>query len=187
LLYIFYTTSPKICYTRTQAGKDDSMKVNYPERIEDTVTELKIIMSQQGTVATRQKVQALYLLKSGLSQSITDVSEVLGVHRITVQRWLKQYSDGGLSSLLKLGRTTGKPRAISSEIIAGISTKINADSCEFKSYKEIARWVKENYQVSVKSQTLHKQVRYRMKAKLKVPRRLSNKKDPAAAIEFKKN
>jgi hypothetical protein len=26
-----------------------------------------------------------------------------------------------------------------------------------------------------------------MKAKLKVPRRLSNKKDPAAAIEFKKH
>jgi len=66
------------------------MKVNYPERIEDTVTELKIIMSQQRTLTTRQKVQALYLLKSGLSQSITDVSEVLGVHRITVQRWLKQ-------------------------------------------------------------------------------------------------
>jgi putative transposase len=85
------------------------MKVNYPERIEDTVTELKIIMSQQRTVATRQKVQALYLLKSGLSQSITDVSEVLGVHRITVQRWLKQYSEGGLSSLLKLGQSTGRP------------------------------------------------------------------------------
>jgi len=76
-----YTTSPKICNNRTQARKDDSMKVNYPERIEDTVTELKIIMSQQRTVATRQKVQALYLLKSGFSQSITDVSEVLGVHR----------------------------------------------------------------------------------------------------------
>jgi putative transposase len=111
------------------------MKVNYPERIEETVTELKIIMSQQRTVTTRQKVQALYLLKSGLSQSITDVSEVLGVHRITVQRWLKQYSEGGLLSLLKLGQSTGRPRAISSEIIAGISTKINADSCEFKSYK----------------------------------------------------
>jgi putative transposase len=163
------------------------MKVNYPERIEDTVTELKIIMSQQRTVATRQKVQALYLLKSGFSQSITDVSEVLGVHRITVQRWLKQYSEGGLSSLLKLGQSTGRPRAISSEIIAGISRKITAESCEFKSHKEIARWVEENYQVSVKYQTLHKQVRYRMKAKLKVPRRLSNKKEPAAASEFKKN
>ena len=39
-----YTTSPKICYNKTQARKDDCMKVNYPERIEDTVSELKIIM-----------------------------------------------------------------------------------------------------------------------------------------------
>ena len=50
---------------------------------------VKIIMSQQRTVTTRQKVQALYLLKSGLIQRITDVFEVLGVHRITLQRWLK--------------------------------------------------------------------------------------------------
>jgi transposase len=164
------------------------MKVNYPERIEDTVTELKIIMSQQRTITNRQKVQPLYLLKSGLSPSITDVAELVGVHRITVLRLFKQYSEGGLSLLLKRGQSTGRPRAISSEIIAGISsTKINSESCEFKSYKEIVRWVEENYQVSVKYQTLHKQIRYRMKAKLKVPRRLSNKNYPAAAIEFKKN
>ena len=163
------------------------MKVNYQERIEATTTELKIIMAGQQTVTNRQKVQALYLLKSGLSQSITDVAELWRVHRITVQRWLKQYNDGGLSSLLKLRRSTGRPRVIPSEVIAGISTKISAESCEFKSYKEIAAWVEDNYQVSIKYQTLHKQVRYRMKAKLKVPRRLSSKKDPAAAIEFKKN
>jgi transposase len=163
------------------------MKVNYQEKIEDTVTELKIIMSQQRTVSNRQKVQALYLLKSGLSQRITNVAEVLGVHRITIQRWFKQYSEGGLSSLLKLGQSTGRSRAISSEIIAGTSTKINEGSCEFKSYKEITTWVEENYQVSVKYQTLHKEIRYRMKAKLKVPRRLSNKKDSGVAKEFKKN
>ena len=92
-----------------------------------------------------------------------------------------------MSSLLKLGQSTGRPRAISSEIIAGISTKINAESGEFKSYKEIAKGVEENYQVSVKYQTLHKQIRYRMKAKLKVPRPLSNKKYPGAATLFKNN
>jgi len=85
------------------------MKVNYQERIEATTTELKIIMAGQRTVTRSTKVQALYLLKSGLSQSITDVAELLGVHRITVQRWLKQYNDGGLSSLLKLRRSTGRP------------------------------------------------------------------------------
>jgi putative transposase len=51
------------------------MKVNYQERIEATTTELKIIMVGQQTVTNRQKVQALYLLKSGLSQRITDVAE----------------------------------------------------------------------------------------------------------------
>jgi len=163
------------------------MKVNYQERIEATTTELKIITARQRTVTNRQKVQALYLLKSGLSQSITEVAELLWVHRITVQRWLKQYSDGGLPLLLKQRRSSGRPRVISSEVIAGISTKISAESCEFKSYKEIAEWVEDNYQVSVKYQTLHKQLYYRMKAKLKVPRPLSNKKDQEAAIEFKKN
>jgi transposase len=134
------------------------MKVNYPERIEDNVTELKIIMSQQRTVTNRQKIQVLYLLKSGLSQSITDVAEVLGVHIITVLRLFKQYSEGGLSSLLKLGKSTGRPRVIPSEVIAGISTKISEGSCEFKSYTEIAAWVEDHYQVSVKYQTLHKQL-----------------------------
>jgi putative transposase len=65
------------------------MKVNYPERIEETVTELKIIMSRQRTITNRQKVQALYLLKSGSSPSITGVAELLGVHRITVALMVK--------------------------------------------------------------------------------------------------
>jgi len=73
------------------------MKVNYQERIEATATELKIIMDPARTVINRQKVQALYVLKSGSGQSITDVAELWRVHRITVQRWLKQYNDGGLS------------------------------------------------------------------------------------------
>jgi putative transposase len=163
------------------------MKVNYQERIEATTTELKIIMAGQRTLTNRQKVQALYLLKSGSSQSITDVAELLGVHRVTVQRWLKQYNAGGLSSLLKIRQSTGRPRVIPTAVIAGISKKISEESCEFKSYKQIVTWVEDNYQLSVKYQTLHKQVHYRMKAKLKVPRRCSNKKDVSAAIEFKKN
>jgi transposase len=121
------------------------------------------------------------LLKSEPSQSITHIAELLGVHRITVQRWLKQYNEGGLSSLLKLRRSTRRPRVIPSEVIVGILTKISEESCEFKSYKKIVAWVENNYQVSVKYQTLHKQLHYRMKAKLKVPRRLSNKKEPGVA------
>ena len=128
-----------------------------------------------------------HLSENRYSQSLTDVAERLGVHRITVQRWLKQYNAGGLSSLLKIRKSTGRPRVISTAVIAGISKKISEESCNFKSYKQIVTWVKDSFQLSVTYQTLHKQVHDRMKATLKVPRRCSNKKDVSAAIEFKKN
>jgi putative transposase len=76
---------------------------------------------------------------------------------------------------------------IPTAVISVISKKISKESCKFKSYKEIVTWLEDNYQLSVKYQTLHKQVHYRMKAKLKVPRRCSNKKDASAYIEFKNN
>ncbi|MBD0303175.1 MAG: helix-turn-helix domain-containing protein, partial [Tolypothrix sp. T3-bin4] len=117
------------------------MKVNYQERIDLTADELKIILSQQRTLPNRQKIQALYWLKSGALQSLTDVAERLGVHRITVHRWLKQYNAGGLSSLLKIRQSTGRPRVIPTAVIAGISKKISEESCEFKSYKQIVTWV----------------------------------------------
>ena len=82
----------------------------------------------------------------------------------------------GLSSLLKLRRSTGRPRVIPSEVIAGISEKLSEESCEFKTYKEIGKWVEDNYQVSVKYQTLHKQLHYRMKANLKNQKPVRNEK-----------
>ena len=121
------------------------------------------------------------------SQSATDVAERLGVHRITVHTWLKQYKAGGRSLLLKILPLTGRPRVIPTAVIAEISKRISDESYEFNSYKQIVIWGEENYQLSVKYQILHRQVHYRMKAKLKVPRRCSNKKALSAAIEFKKN
>lgn len=163
------------------------MKVNYQEIIQIPASELKLILRKQRTLTNRQKIQALYWLKSGNCQGITEVSERLGVHRSTVQRWLKQYKEGGMQALLKNRRTLGRPRAIPSEIVAAISKEISAETCEFKSYKEIQEWVASNYKVSLKYQTLYKHLHYRMKAKLKVPRRCSNKKDELAVSEFKKN
>ena len=47
-------------------------------------------------------------------------------------------------------------------------------------------WVEKNYQISVKYQILHKQVHYRMKAKLKVSRPASIKKDNLPNYRVKK-
>jgi hypothetical protein len=47
----------------TQGRKDDCMKVNYQGRIEDTLTELKIIMSQQQTVTRQTKSSGTLFVK----------------------------------------------------------------------------------------------------------------------------
>jgi putative transposase len=76
-----------------------------------------------------------------------------------------------------MGQSTGRPRAITRDVIAGRSKKLSEESCEFKNYKEIAAGVEKHYQILVKYQILHKQVHYRIKAKLKVPRPANIKKD----------
>jgi putative transposase len=92
---------------------------------------------------------------------------------------------GGLPELLKIRPPTGRPRVIPSAVIAGISEKLSEESCEFKTYKEIGKWVEDNYQVSVKYQTLHKHLHYRMKANLKNQKPVSNEK-AQETDEFKK-
>ena len=81
-----------------------------------------------------------------------------------------------MPALLKTGKSTGRPRVIPKAVIAGLSEKLSEESCEFKSYKEIGKWVEDKYEISVKYQRLHKQVYYRMNAKLKLPRPSSIKK-----------
>ncbi|MEG4501961.1 winged helix-turn-helix domain-containing protein [Microcoleus sp. F10-C6] len=66
-----------------------------------------------------------------------------------------------------------------------MSKKLSDESCEFKSYKQIAKWVEKNYKISLNYHTLYKHLHYRMKAKLKVPRPSIIKKDEQAAIAFK--
>ena len=163
------------------------MKVNYQERIDLTSEELKTLLSQQKSLINRQKIQTLYWLKAGYSQSVTDVALRLGVHRTTVHRWLKQYSEEGSKKFLEILPRPGRPLAIPPEVIRGIEQKLSPETTGFKSYKEIEKWVEENYRISIKYSTLHHQIRYRLQAKLKTPRRSSIKKNPQEETEFKKN
>jgi transposase len=163
------------------------MKVNYQDRIDLTSAELKIILSRQKRLINRQKIQALYWLKAGYSKGITDVAECLGVHRTTVHRWLKQYSEGGIQKLLEIRSSSGRPRAIPEVVLAAIEEKLTQEPTAFKSYKEISTWIENNYQITVKYQTLHHQIHYRLKAKLKVPRRSRLKKNQSQGRKLKKN
>ena len=77
------------------------MKVNYPERIDLSVGELKIILSEQRTIINRQKIQALYWLKAGYSPSLTDVAERLGAG-LFHSKYIFEYATTKASETLSL-------------------------------------------------------------------------------------
>jgi hypothetical protein len=41
-----------------------------------------------------------------------------------------------------MGQSTGRPPAIARDVIAGRAKKLSEESCELKTYKEMAAWVK---------------------------------------------
>ena len=77
-------------------------------------------LAAPGTLSIRQKIQPLYCLKAGIVKELQTKLRRLGIQIITINRWLKQYSAGGLSSLLKIRQSTGRHRVIATALIAGI-------------------------------------------------------------------
>jgi transposase len=80
--------------------------------IQESADDLKCLMQQQRRGEHRERIQALYLLKSGQCQQIQAVAAVVGRHRTTVHRWLQHYQQGGIGRLIGPGGTPGRKPAI---------------------------------------------------------------------------
>lgn len=65
--------------------------------ITETVDELKTLLKEQTTVFGKERVQALYWLKLGRVETIQQLAIDIGRDRTTLQRWLRQYRQGGMS------------------------------------------------------------------------------------------
>ena len=66
----------------------------YHLNIQETEAELKQLLRKEKTGAGKERIQLLYLLKSQKVTTITQASELLGRHRVTLQDWLAKYRQG---------------------------------------------------------------------------------------------
>ncbi|MGB3513425.1 MAG: helix-turn-helix domain-containing protein [Microcoleaceae cyanobacterium] len=76
----------------------------------ETPEQLKKMMNSQTTARGRSRVQALYLLKIKVVETVQHLAVTLGCERRTIQRWLRQYREGGIEELLNL-KTSSRRRA----------------------------------------------------------------------------
>lgn len=126
----------------------------------------------------------MWWLKSGQVSEHQELSRRLGRDG-TISRWLQKYRRGGLAKLLEVKTSSGRPTEIRGEVLEKLQARLNQLE-GFNSYGEIVQWLEQECGVSVDYKTVHQTVRYRLGAKLKVPRSHSIKQDEQALATFKK-
>ena len=154
--------------------------------ISETVDELKNLLNSTENQKVKERIQTLYWLKSEQVKSENAIANLTAKHRTTVSRWLRSYRSGGINALLVTGKSTGRSRKLSSEIEESLKQELQ-DSEGFSSYKEIQTWLQVVHDVEMSYTGVHQLVRYRLKAKLKVPRPVHIKQEEGAVEDFKKN
>jgi transposase len=153
--------------------------------IQESAEYLEKSLHKARTVGQKEKLQMLWWLKSGQVKQHQEVAQRLGRNPSTITRWLQHYRQGGMQELLSLKKSPGRPREIDEQMLPQLQARL-AQPEGFKSYGEIEQWVQSELGKAVKYKTVHKTVRYDLKAKLKVPRPKSIKQDPEAVKLFKK-
>jgi transposase len=150
------------------------MKTPLPP-IRETPEELKALLSAEHDAQKHQRLQALYLLQTQQARTRRQVAHLLGVSRDTVGRWLAAYVSGGLLQMLTIAKAPGKTPLLSPEGQQALRQRL-AHPAGFASYKAVWQWLRQEYGLSIAYKTVHKFVRYTLRAKLKVPRRSHRKK-----------
>ncbi len=154
--------------------------------IQESLDSLKKLLSKQKTGKSKERLQVLYWLKSGQAKTVDELASLSGHHRTTVSRWLTLYRKGGLTNLLTLKKKTGRKRKISPEVESRLVEELK-DPEGFASYEEVQTWLKAFWGIEMSYTGVHKVVRYRLKAKLKVPRPCHVKQKKGAVENLKKN
>ncbi|HBL13986.1 MAG TPA: IS630 family transposase, partial [Cyanobacteria bacterium UBA11162] len=130
------------------------VKINITESPEA----LKSMLSQQKHKRSFERIQALYLLKTGQVETVQHLATVIGRHRTTVQGWLRRYRQGGIPSMLEVGKSSGRPSTIPDWAVERLSEELKT-SKGFSSYGEVKNWLETVLGVKANYDVVHKLVR----------------------------
>ena len=125
----------------------------------------------------KARLHLLVLIKTQEVQTRQETADYLAVHRNTVGRWLTRYEAEGLEGLLHISQP-GAPagqRTVPESVLEALKQRLKEPE-GFGSYLEVQQWLQDEFGLQVPYKSVHKLVRYRLKAKLKRPRPRHDKK-----------
>ena len=153
--------------------------------IAESEEELKKRLQTADEGTHKEKLLLLWWLKSGQVHEQQEIGKRLAKDTSTVTRWLQKYRSGGLDELLEMKKAPGAKRKIHDVALAALEEELKTGK-GFSSYGAIVEWLKLKHGLDIEYGTVYAWVRYRLGAKLKVPRPQSHKQDEKLVSEFKK-
>lgn len=153
--------------------------------IKESAEELETLVRQQNNARLKERLQALYMIKTQ-GMSVCAIAKVLGKHRGTIQRWLACYREAGIGTMLEFRISSGRTRVIPNWAVESLKKQLEQPEIGFPGYKQIQRWLGTVLGVEAEYATVHHLVRYKLKAKLKVPRPRNCKQNIQKLEAFKK-
>lgn len=157
----------------------------YKLDISESVEELKVLLRRQTSASDKERVQLLYLLKSEQAKTVQAAAKLLGRHRVTVQRWLRLYDQGGLASLLSHKPRLGRQPSIPQWAQDALNKRLQQED-GFNSYGEICQWLESDLGIISPYKTVHQLVHYRLGASPKVARPVSAQQSVEQVAAYKK-
>ncbi|MEH1810775.1 helix-turn-helix domain-containing protein [Nostoc sp.] len=155
--------------------------------VKESLDDLVKRLSQAETAKAKERLQVLYWLKQKNAPTISAIAKAIGKHRNTVQAWLWKYRHGGLDEMLELKRSLGGVRVIPQWAEAALAKRLEEPGQGFESYGAVQQWLAQTLGVEAEYHAVYQMTRYRLQAKLKVPRPQHKKQKPQQRESFKKN
>ena len=134
----------------------------------------------------RLRIMSLILTKEKKYKSREELSDFLGVSPKTLYSWTMVYKEFGIEKMLVISNGGKRREVVPSRIHKDLEAKLNNSTDPLLSYNEAVEWVKKEFNIELKYNTLRMYLIRNFGSKLKSPRKSHYKKDDQATKAFKK-
>lgn len=90
------------------------------------------------------RLKMLYLLQTGQARNRKHLAELLDLNRETVGAWMRRYESGGIESLLRTGRASGRAPSLPGNVIEALGKKL-ANEPDRPSPGQLVSWIDQTY------------------------------------------
>mgnify|MGYP002641112795 CR=1 FL=1 len=154
--------------------------------ITESLSELNYKYKKCKDYRKRLRIMSLILTKEKKYKSREELSDFLGVSPKTLYSWTMVYKEFGIEKMLVISNGGKRREVVPSRIHKDLEAKLNNSTDPLLSYNEAVEWVKKEFNIELKYNTLRMYLIRNFGSKLKSPRKSHYKKDDQATKAFKK-